>query len=82
MKGVPTTHYYFFLQALIKINIKEVELVGFDGFDESSFNYYDKYLSFNNIDAEEYNATISEALSVLNRNIKIHFITPSHYVVE
>ena len=71
-----------FLQALIKINIKEVELVGFDGFDESSFNYYDKYLSFNNIDAEEYNATISEALSVLNRNIKIHFITPSHYVVE
>lgn len=70
-----------FLRFLILIGVKDVELIGFDGFDKTFNNYYDKSLSFNNIDGEEYNRIISSALKDISNSINLHFLTPTHYAV-
>lgn len=70
-----------FIKFLINLNIKNVTLAGFDGFDENSNNYYaSKYLSYNtNIDYKKQNLLISQKVKEFNKIIKIDFLTKSFY---
>ncbi|ECP7610350.1 3-hydroxy-3-methylglutaryl-CoA lyase [Campylobacter jejuni] len=70
-----------FLNYLIKNNIKEVEIAGFDGYKAGSQNYsYEEYdIQINEEYFKKQNKEITDLLHHLKKHINIHFITPSIY---
>ncbi len=71
-----------FLNALVRMGGKKVFLVGFDGFDDNTTNYYQESMSFNNVKSVEFNEHMSSELQELAKSIEITFLTPTHYVLE
>lgn len=70
------------LNSIIKLGVKRVLLAGFDGFNESGKNYYDRSYDFLTPKSIDYNKHISQALTALNRKIEIKFITKTQYNIE
>ena len=70
------------LNFLIKLGVKNVKLAGFDGFDKNTHNYFEYKYEFAKNDKEDYdnyNIIIKRALSLLNKDIQLDFITKSKY---
>lgn len=69
------------LSALNKLEVKDVYLAGFDGFSNSTENYYNSSYSF--AGNEEYkiasNQTTAEGIRPFTKDMAIHFITSSLY---
>ena len=70
------------LRCLVSLGVKSVELVGFDGFRQSGPNYFEEGLSFNNLNIIDYNNIISRALTQMSKEIEIHFVTSTQYVIS
>ncbi len=70
------------LSMLHKLEVSEVHLAGFDGFGNISGDYCERGYEFEKQDVEQRNRIMSEDLSYWNTLIKIHFVTPTRYVVE
>ena len=72
------------LKILKKINVKEIYLAGFDGFELNDNNFYDSSLTYiidkNKIN--ELNQTISEYIKLYSEDLNIKFITKSKYEVK
>ncbi|HDZ5107611.1 TPA: aldolase catalytic domain-containing protein [Campylobacter jejuni] len=70
-----------FLNYLIKNNIKEVEIAGFDGYKFGSQNYsYEEYdVQINEEHFKKQNKEIVNLIQYLKKHICIKFITPSIY---
>ncbi len=78
--GVSDSALLLVLAALMKMNVKEVYLAGFDGFTQGDNYYEDKYAFVGNkrysIDS---NQTMISALQSIKDKIRIRFITKSLY---
>ena len=70
------------LAILHKLDVKEVYLAGFDGFGNSTGDYCERGYEFERKEAEERNRIMSQDLNYWNTKIKVHFVTPTRYVVE
>lgn len=72
------------LTAFKNMNIKNLALAGFDGFDSQSKNYYDKFLTFSqdNKDVHLFNEAIAKQLEEFEQCMNIEFITESKYIKE
>ena len=75
---------YILIKALIKMNVNNVTLAGFDGFSRYAKNYYDKtqqfYLPHENI--SQITTAIIEQLAEFQKHIKIEFLTESSYAIK
>lgn len=80
--GNPDNSLLLLLNALIKIGVAEVYLAGFDGFDNSPNDYYDRDYELSSTKDESYNERMSDDLSIINKSIRLHFITESLYDVR
>ena len=70
------------LRALIKMQIPEVALAGFDGYSlDRENNYFSSKMEyeFSKQKGEEINADVNSNLSVMKEKIKLNFITPTLY---
>jgi 4-hydroxy 2-oxovalerate aldolase len=65
------------LHLLTSLDVKNVAIAGFDGFDEGINNYYDDSLSLNGQIASNEPISIGLKQLVAKHNIKINWITPS-----
>lgn len=67
---------------LISQNIKEVEIVGLDGYkiNEDNYNYKETSIISDNNELINQNNIIEGALKSLSANIKIDFLTPSIFI--
>ena len=72
-----------FLHFLVRLGILEVDLAGLDGFRPGTDNYYSYKYNFASEDSfkAERNKMMSDALSLLNKKIKIHFLTKTLYEI-
>jgi len=72
------------LNFLSKIGIKRVSLAGFDGYKLDEANYYRKgyEMSSDNSLKVLRNEQMSDALSEINKNVKITFITSTLYKIQ
>ena len=71
------------LNALVKLGVKEVNLVGFDGFTrDSSMNYFSNSHNYVLEDESDKNFKISKQLKLIAKKIKIKFLTPTLYELE
>lgn len=71
------------LNALVKLGIKEANLVGFDGFTkDSSMNYFSNSHNYVLENESDKNIKISNQLKLIAKKIKIKFITPTLYELE
>ena len=67
------------LQALIRLEVNQVKLAGFDGFSNDEDNYWQKNYEFSVENKESRNACISAALSSLGKHISLEFVTETKY---
>lgn len=72
------------LKLLAAAGVKEVSIAGMDGYTGmQSGDYYDQQLEFDfSEQAAKRNALISEELQVLQKGMKLNFITPTQYCVD
>lgn len=71
------------LKILIKMNIKEAYLAGFDGYSaDDSTNYPGEYIQFLYCDDNVVlrNEAVKKALLLIEKEIKLNFLTPTIYV--
>lgn len=75
---------YLLVKALIKLQVNEVVLSGFDGFSKYTQNYYDNNHQFyrQHENANEITAAIKEQIAEFQKYIKIKFLTNSPYSAE
>jgi len=65
---------------LIRCQVKDISIAGFDGFKNSGNNYVNKYLTYNkNKDIKKQNELIAESLKSFEKQINLSFLTPSLY---
>jgi 4-hydroxy 2-oxovalerate aldolase len=68
------------LRLLSSINIKEVNIAGFDGYSASSSNYAYESHAIDKHDFIEQNRIIARYIIQMHKKIDINFITPSLYI--
>lgn len=69
------------LRLLAKVNVKQVNIAGFDGYKEDNTNYVEGIINYQdaNYDAANINILICTLLLPIKQQISIEFITPSKY---
>lgn len=72
---------YILLKILIKLQVNEVFLAGFDGFSKYAKNYYNKYQQFyhSQENISQFTNAIIEQLTEFQKFVKIEFLTDSIY---
>jgi 4-hydroxy 2-oxovalerate aldolase len=72
------------INALIKLDIKDINLAGFDGYNEKNMNYYKRDFSFDFTRDQilNNNATIAKYLNKNKKNLTLNFVTKSLYEIE
>jgi 4-hydroxy 2-oxovalerate aldolase len=71
------------LNALIKMDIKEVSIAGFDGYSKNNeSNYFREYIQFLycNDDVVLRNDAVKKALAGMKGLIALNYLTPSNYL--
>ena len=69
------------LKAMMKLDVKKVDLAGFDGYSKRADNYFDisREYSFVKAKASYLNAYVTDFLTANAKKIKVEFITKSLY---
>ena len=70
---------YLVMKMLVKLNVKEIYLAGFDGFSKYAQNYFDKTLQFKSTDANDITLEISKLIKEIKQYAKVEFLTESNY---
>lgn len=72
-----------FLKVLIKTDVKDVYLAGFDGYSGTDDNYFDenKEYTFAKLKADYLNNYMSNFIKSVDKKIKTNFITTTKYMV-
>lgn len=81
---IPDNALLLLLNFLKKVDVKRVTLAGFDGYKKNHANYYRKgyEMSISENTIELRNHQMSNALSLVNKDIKIEFLTPTLYSIK
>lgn len=67
------------MKLLIRIEIKEVSVAGFDGYKAGECNYASSYMISQHTKGAEENVKNTRYLSDIQKKMQIHFLTPSLY---
>lgn len=70
------------INALSKLDVARVWLAGFDGFTNNETEYFDRDYNLSSMKDLHFNEWMSQALTELNKSIKLNFITKTQYVIE
>lgn len=78
-EGICDNSVIMLLKLLRKLEIKEVSIAGFDGYQRNGKNYAAAYMASNHIKGDTENIKIMKYLKQLEQAMSIHFLTETIY---
>ena len=75
---------FMFLRLMMELEVREIDLVGFDGYSETKMNYYKTNMEYANVRqmAQRLNVYGQNFIRAHQQQLNIHFITPSYYQID